>query len=78
MREKEYENVEEYQNLAREVGKMWRERAKVVLVVMGALGSIPLRLSNNPGIIEMGIAVEMIQRCAFWGSTRTLRKVLDM
>ena len=69
MREKEYEKVEEYQNLAREVGKMWGVRAKVVLVVMGALGSIPLRLSNNPGIIEMGIAVEMIQRCAFWGST---------
>lgn len=57
---------------------MWIVRAKVVLVVMGALGSIPLRLSNNPGIIEMGIAVEMIQRCAFWGSTRILRKVLDM
>lgn len=78
MREKEYENVAEYQNLAREVRKMWIVRAKVVLVVMGALGSIPLRLSNNPGIIEMGIAVEMIQRCAFWGSTRILRKVLDM
>ena len=78
MREKEYENVEEYQNLAREVRKMWIVRGKVVLVVMGALGSIPLRLSNNPGIIEMGIAVEMIQRCAFWGSTRILRKVLDM
>ena len=69
MREKEYEKVEEYQNLAREVGKMWGVRAKVVLVVMGALGSIPLRSSNNPGIIEMGIALEMIQRCAFWGST---------
>ena len=78
MREKEYENVEEYQNLAREVRKMWIVRAKVVLVVMGALGSIPLRLSNNPRIIEMGNAVEMIQRCAFWGSTRILRKVLDM
>lgn len=78
MREKEYENVEEYQNLAREVRKMWIVRAKVVLVVMGTLGSIPLRLSNNPGIIEMGIAVEMIQRCAFCGSTRILRKVLDM
>jgi len=69
VREKEYEKVEEYQNLAREVGKMWGVRAKVVLVVMGALGSIPLRSSNNPGIIEMGIALEMIQRCAFWGST---------
>lgn len=78
MREKEYENVEEYQNRAREVGKMWIVRAKVVLLVMGTLGSIPLRLSNNPGIIEMGVAVEMIQRCAFWGSTRILRKVLGM
>ena len=39
MRVKEDEKVEKYQDLAREVGKMWGVRTKVALVVVGALGS---------------------------------------
>ena len=42
VREKEDEKVEKYQDLAREVRKMWGVRTKVIPVVM-ALGSIPLR-----------------------------------
>ena len=47
MREKEDEKVEKYQDLAREVRKMWGVRTKVIPVVVGALGSIPLRLKDN-------------------------------
>lgn len=43
LKEKEDEKVEKCQDLAREVGKMRGVRTKVVSVVMGALGSIPLR-----------------------------------
>ena len=49
MREKEYEKVKEYQDLAREVGKMWRVRTKVVLVVVGALiGSNTTEIEQQP------------------------------
>ena len=41
MREKEDEKEEKYQDLAREVGKMWRVRTKVVPVVMGVAVAIP-------------------------------------
>ena len=47
MREKEDEKVERYQDLAKEVRKMWGVRTKVIPVVVGALGSIPLRLNDN-------------------------------
>ena len=77
VREKEDEKVEKYQDLAREVRKMWGVRTKVIPVVVGALGSIPLRLNDNLRAIEVGIPVGLIQRCALLGSARILRKVLE-
>ena len=77
VREKEDEKVEKYQDLAREVRKMWGVRTKVIPVVVGALGSIPLRLNDNLRAIEVGIPVALIQRCALLGSARILRKVLE-
>ena len=47
VREKEDEKVEKYQDLAREVRKMLGVKTKVIPVVVGALGSIPLRLNDN-------------------------------
>ena len=37
MTKKEDEKVEEYEDIAREVQKMWEVKTKVILVVMGAL-----------------------------------------
>ena len=71
-REKEDEKVEKYQDLEREVRKMWVARTKVIPVVVGALGSIPLRLNDNLIAIEVGIPVGLIQRCALLGSERIL------
>ena len=73
VREKGDEKVEKYQDLAREVRKMWGVRTKVIPVVLGALGSIPLRLMRA---IEVGIPVGLIQRGPLLGSARILRKVL--
>ena len=78
VREKEDEKVEKYQDLAREARKMWGVRTKVIPVVVGALGSIPLRLNDNLRAIEVGIPVGLIQRCALLGSARILRNVLEM
>ena len=40
--------------------------------------SRPLRLKDNQTIVEMGIPVELTQRCAFLGSTTILIKLLEM
>ena len=42
------EMVDKYQDLARDIGKMWRVRTKIVdPVVLGALGTVPKMLENN-------------------------------
>ena len=46
-REKGDEKIEKYQDLAREVRRMWGVRSKVITVVVGALESVPLRLKDN-------------------------------
>ena len=78
VREKEDEKIEKYQDLAREVRRMWGVRSKVIPVVVGALGSVPLRLKDNLKVIDVGISIELIQKCALLGSASILRKVLEM
>ena len=59
-------------------GKMWGVTIKVVPVVVGALGSLPLRLNDSMRTIELGVPVELIQRRALLRSARILKKVLEM
>ena len=56
--------VFQYQDLAREVWKMWDVKAKVIPVVMGALGSVPM-------VIDVEISVKLIQKCAMLGPAKT-------
>ena len=56
--------VFQYQDLAREVRKMWDVQAKVIPVVMGALGSVPM-------VIDVEISVKLIQKCAMLGPAKT-------
>ena len=45
---------------------MWDVRTEVILVVMGALGSVPMNLENNLKAIDAKISVKMIQKCALF------------
>lgn len=45
--ETEDKKVEKYQDLAREIRTMWQVRTEVILVVMGALGSVPMNLKKK-------------------------------
>lgn len=80
VREKEDEKVDKYEDLVREVREMWDVRTKVILKVMGALGSVPMNVENKlkVKVIDVEISVKMIQKCAPLGSARILRKVLEM
>ena len=57
---------------------MWGVRTKVIPIVVGALGTMPLRLKENLRTIGVDTSIQLIQRCALLGSARILRKVLDM
>ena len=79
VKEKEAEKVEKYQNLARELRRMWDQvKTKVVPIVLEALGTVPLRLKGNLKDIEEDTSITLIQKSALLGSARILRKVLEM
>ena len=78
VRTKEDEKVEKYQDLAREAGKMWGTRTKVIPTVVGALGTIPLTLKENLRTIGVDTSIELIQRSVLLESARIVRKVLEM
>ena len=79
VRKKEREKVEKYQDLKKEIGRLWRlKMVEIVPVVIEALGSVTkefdgwiekLRITNNVGVI---------QKTAFSGTARISRKVLEM
>ena len=75
--EKKAERVEKYQNLARELRRMWEVKTKVVPIVFGALGTVPLRLKGNLKDIGVDTSITLIQKSALLGSARILRKVLE-
>ena len=55
--EKEGEKIEKYQDLKREIGKLWGIRQqKVVQVVVGALGAVSKRLDT--WIDKLGITIK--------------------
>ena len=77
-KEKEAEKVEKYQNLARELRRMWEVKTKVVPIVLGALGTVPLRLKGNLKGIGVDTSITLMQKSALLGSARILRKVLEI
>ena len=78
VKEKEAEKVEKYQNLARELRRMWGVKTKVVPIVLGALGTVPLRLKGNLKDIGVDTSINLIQKSALLGSARILKKGLEM
>ena len=64
---KEDEKVEKYQDLGREVRKIRGVRTKVIPIVVGALGTKPLRLKENLRTIGVDTSIELIQRSVLLG-----------
>ena len=56
---------------------MWNIRAKVILEVMSALGTVPRRLPEYLRMTGVGTSVERIQKTALLVSGRILRKVKE-
>ena len=78
VKEKEDEKIAKYQDLAREIRKIWNMKVKVVPVVIGALETITPRLKDN--LKELGIPekTSQIQKSVLLGTARILRKALEV
>ena len=74
---KENEKMDKYQDLARELKKLWNIRVKVIPIVDGALGTVPINLEKEMEELEIKGRIETIQATALLRSLRISRRVLE-
>ena len=71
------EKIEKYQELARELSRLWKVKTTVFPVISGALGPITNKLTNYLKLIGINISFETLKISALLGSGFILRKVLE-
>ena len=77
--DRELEKIQKYQELRREVTRVWNLRkATVIPIVLGALGGVTSRLEGYLSSITSRITVPQLQKSVLYNSTNILRTVLDM
>jgi len=77
--EKEREKVEKYQDLKREIARLWRMRkVQVVPIVIGALGSVTKEFEKWCEKLGIPCNATGMQKTALLGTSRIIRKVLEM
>ena len=72
----ENEKMDKYLDLARELKKLWNMKVKVIPIVVGALGTVPINLEKRLKDMEIR-RIETIQNTALLKSARILRRVME-
>ena len=75
---KETEKIEKYDELRREHERLWKVKAKVVPIIVGALGTVTRNLNSYLKEIGVNVTIQLIQKSALLGSARILRKILHV
>ena len=77
--EKEKEKIDKYQDLRREVNRLWQQKkVHVVQIVIGVLGSISKNFISFLHQLEINTNLGELQKAALLGTARILRKVLEL
>ena len=76
--EKEKVKIEKYQDLGRELQKIWNVKVKIVPLVVGSLGAIPKQFGNRLRQIGITAGTAQVQKTVLLGAARILRKVLEI
>ena len=75
----EQKKIESYQDLKRELKKIWGLKdIKIIPIVIGALGAVTSQFKTYLKTVHCPFAVSTLQKTALLGSAHILRKVLDM
>ena len=76
--QKEIEKYEKYQDLAREIKRIWKSRTKVLPVIVGALRLVSKKLAGQLEQLGIKDRTRTMQKSALLGSAHILRKVLNV
>ena len=75
---KEKEKVEKYQDLKREIKRIWNMRSVLdVPVIVGELESIPKKLNKWLEKHDIIVNTELIKKTTILGTARIMRKILE-
>ena len=74
---KECEKRDKYLDLARELKKLWKMKAIIIPIVIGAFGTVTKGLLKGLEDLEVGGRVDTIQTTALLKTVRILRRVLE-
>ena len=79
LNEKEGEKIGKYQDLQREIMRMWNLKSAQVIpiIIVGALGGVTKELGDSVGKLSITLATAFLQKTALLGTARIRRKVLD-
>ena len=75
---KETEKVEKYDELRRELERLWKVNAKVVPIFVGAMGTVTRNLNSYLKEIGVNVTIQLIHESALLCIARILRKILDV
>ena len=76
--EKQKDKTEKYQDLGRELQKIWNVKVKIIPLVVGSLGAIPNQFGNRLKQIGVTTGTSQIQKKVLLGMARILRKALEI
>ena len=60
------------------MARLWNVKAKVVPIVVGALGAVTPNLSKHLDAIGLTTRIELLQKVSLLGKARLLRRVLEV
>ena len=76
--EREKDKIEKYQDLGKELQKIWNGKVKIIPLVVGFLGAIPKQFGNRLKQISITEGTGQVQKTVLLGTARTLRKFLEI
>ena len=76
--QKESETYEKYQDLAREIKRIWKSKTEVVPVAVGSLSSKSKKLAGHSKQLGIEDQTRTIQKLAIFGLAYFLRKGLEV
>ena len=76
--EKKKDKIEKYQELERELQKIWNVQVKIIPLVVSSLGATPKQFGNRPKQIGITAGTAQVQKTVLLGTARILRKVLEI
>ena len=78
VKEKEEEKTEKYMDLAAEVRRQFKVKTVIVPIILGALGTVPAKLSTSLEKLEIDDVIGSLQTAVLISSTAILRRVLNL